>query len=159
MEVDIDYKDILQKAISEIKNDTPKVMKYSKSINEVNWTNIADSDFQKIRLSIPKKDNIYVIMIKVETKTEIFDKNNNYYKVKYIGKSYNIRKRLRSHLVYKSKKTSSCLDNVKKHVLGSSTKELYISTIQVIPHELNSYVESLLLNHFYGGNVWYTRTS
>ena len=55
MEVDIDYKDILQKAISEIKNDTPKVMKYSKSINEVNWTNIADSDFQKIRLSIPKK--------------------------------------------------------------------------------------------------------
>ena len=159
MEVDIDYKDILQKAISEIKNDTPKVMKYSKSINEVNWTNIADSDFQKIRLSIPKKDNIYVIMIKVETKTEIFDKNNNYYKVKYIGKSYNIRKRLRSHLVYKSKKTSSCLKEVKEYILNSSTKELYIRTIEVKPRELNSYVESLLLNHFDDGDVWYTRTS
>ena len=159
MEVDIDYKDILQKAISEIKNDTPKVMKYSKSINEVNWTNIADSDFQKIRLSIPKKDNIYVIMIKVETKTEIFDKNNNYYKVKYIGKSYNIRKRLRCHLVYKYKKTSSCLKEVKEYILNSSTKELYIRTIEVKPRELNSYVESLLLNHFDDGDVWYTRTS
>ena len=159
MEVDIDYKDILQKAISEIKNDTPKVMKYSKSINEVNWTNIADSDFQKIRLSIPKKDNIYVIMIKVETKTEIFDKNNNYYKVKYIGKSYNIRKRLRSHLVYKSKKTSSCLKEVKEYILNSSTKELYIRTIEVKPRELNSYVESLLLNHIDDGDVRYTRTS
>lgn len=159
MEVDIDYKDILQKAISEIKNDTPKVMRYSKSINEVNWTNIADSDFQKIRLSIPKKDNIYVIMIKVETKTEIFDKNNNYYKVKYIGKSYNIRKRLRCHLVYKSKKTSSCLKEVKEYILNSSTKELYIRTIEVKPRELNSYVESLLLNHFDDGDVWYTRTS
>ena len=159
MEVNIDSQDILQKAISEIKNDTPKVMKYSKSINEVNWTDIADSDFQKIRLSIPKEDNIYVIMIKVETKTKIFDKNNNYYKVKYIGKTYNIRERLRCHLVYKSDTTSSCLKEVKEYILNSSTKELYIRTIEVKPRELNSYVESLLLNHFDDGDVWYTRKS
>lgn len=159
MEVNIDSQDILQKAISEIKNDTPKVMKYSKSINEVNWTDIADSDFQKIRLSIPKEDNIYVIMIKVETKTKIFDKNNNYYKVKYIGKTYNIRERLRCHLVYKSDTTSSCLKEVKEYILNSSTKELYIRTIEVKPRELNSYVESLLLNRFDDGDVWYTRKS
>ena len=159
MEVNVDAKKTLEDAISEIKNTIPKVMKYSEDIDEVNWTDIANGDFQKIRLSIPKKDNIYVIMIKVETKTEIFDKNNNYYKVKYIGKTYNIRERLRCHLVYKSDTTSSCLKEVKEYILNSSTKELYIRTIEVKPRELNSYVESLLLNNFDDEDVWYTRKS
>ena len=159
MEVNVDAKKTLEDAISEIKNTIPKVMKYSEDIDEVNWTDIANGDFQKIRDKIPKEDNIYVIMIKVETKTEIFDKNNNYYKVKYIGKTYNIRERLRCHLVYKSDTTSSCLKEVKEYILNSSTKELYIRTIEVKPRELNSYVESLLLNHFDDGDVWYTRTS
>lgn len=100
-----------------------------------------------------------MVKVNIKTETAIVDKNNNYYEVRYIGKSNDIRKRLRSHLVYKSKKTSSCLEDVKKHVLGSSTKELYISTIEVIPNGLNSYVESLLLDYFNNKNVWYTRTS
>lgn len=159
MEVNVDAKKTLEDAISEIKNTIPKVMKYSEDIDEVNWTDIANGDFQKIRDKIPKEDNIYVIMIKVETKTEIFDKNNNYYKVKYIGKTYNIRERLRCHLVYKSDTTSSCLKEVKEYILNSSTKELYIRTIEVKPRELNSYVESLLLNNFDDEDVWYTRKS
>lgn len=159
MKVNIDSQDILQNAISEIKNDTPKVMKYSEGIDEVNWSDIADIDFQKIRGSIPKEDNIYVIMIKVKTETEIFDKDKNYYEVKYIGKSYNIRERLRCHFVYKSDTTSSCLEKVKEYILNSSINELYIRTIEVKPRELNSYVESLLLDYFNNENVWYTRKS
>ena len=159
MEINVNAKKTLEDAISEIKNDTPKVMKYSKRINAVNWTDIADIDFQKFRCNIPKEDNIYVIMIKAKTETEIFDKDKNYYEVKYIGKSYNIRERLRCHLVYKSDTTSSCLEKVKEYILNSSINELYIRTIEVKPRELNSYVESLLLDYFNNENVWYTRTS
>lgn len=142
-----------------MQNNVLKI-KYSNSINKNTWKRVANNDFQNIKGSIPINDNIYAIMVKVNIKTEtsIIHKNN-YYEVRYIGKSNDIRKRLRSHLVYKSNETSSCLENVKKHVLGSSTKELYISTIQVIPHQLNSYVESLLLHHFNNKNVWYTRKS
>ena len=160
MNINVNPKTDRNNAISEMQNKILKI-KYSNGINKNNWKKVADNDFQNIRGSIPVNDNIYAIMVKVNIKTQtaIVDKKNNYYEVRYIGKSSDIRKRLRSHLVYKSKETSSCLENVKKHILGSSKKELYITTIQVIPHELNSYVESLLLNHFYGGNVWYTRTS
>ena len=160
MQININSRKVIQDAVSELENNILK-MKYSNNINKKNWRKVADGDFKNIRGNIPVNHNIYAIMVKVniKTKTAIVDKNNNYYEVRYIGKSSDIRKRLRSHLVYKSKETSSCLENVKKHILGSSKKELYITTIQVIPHELNSYVESLLLNHFYGGNVWYTRTS
>lgn len=160
MEVNVDAKKTLEDAISEIKNTIPKVMKYSEDIDEVNWTDIANGDFQKIRDKIPKEDNIYVIMIKVENKTEIYCKDKNYYEVKYVGKSYNIKERLRCHLVYKSDTTNSCLEKVKDYILNnSSTKELYIRTIKVEPREMNSYVESLLLKKFANGNVWYTKTS
>ena len=159
MEINVNAKKTLEDAISEIKNTIPKVMKYSEDIDEVNWTDIANGDFQKIRDKIPKEDNIYVIMIKAKTETEIFDKDKNYYEVKYIGKSYNIRERLRCHLVYKSDTTSSCLEKVKEYILNSSINELYIRTIEVKPRELNSYVESLLLDYFNNENVWYTRTS
>lgn len=160
MQINISSKSVVQDAISEMQNKLLKI-KYSNSINKSNWKQVADNDFKIISVKIPVNDNIYAIMVKVNTKTEtaIIDENNNYYEVRYIGKSNDIRKRLRSHLVYKSNKTSSCLENVKKHILGSSTKELYISTIQVIPHELNSYVESLLLHHFNNKNIWYTRKS
>lgn len=159
MQINISCKSVVEDAISEMQNNVLKI-KYSNSINKNTWKRVANNDFQNIKGSIPINDNIYAIMVKVNIKTEtsIIDKNN-YYEVRYIGKSNDIRKRLRSHLVYKSNETSSCLENVKKHVLGSSTKELYISTIQVIPHQLNSYVESLLLHHFNNKNVWYTRKS
>lgn len=160
MNINVNPKTDRNNAILEIQNKILKI-KYPNGINRNNWKKIADNEFQNIRGSIPVNDNIYAIMVKVNIKTEtaIVDKNNNYYEVRYIGKSNDIRKRLRSHLVYKSKKTSSCLEDVKKHVLGSSTKELYISTIEVIPNGLNSYVESLLLDYFNNKNVWYTRTS
>ena len=158
MKIYVKPDNVIDYAVSELKDNILKI-KYSNNINESTWDNVANGDFEKIKDSIPKKDNIYVIMIKVKTKTKIFDEDTNYYEVKYIGKSYNIRKRLRNHLVCKSKKTSSCLQHVKDYVLRSSTKEVYISTIEVIPRELNSYVESLLLKQFNSKNVWYTRKS
>lgn len=158
MQININSRKVIQDAVSELENNILK-MKYSNNINKKNWRKVADGDFKNIRGNIPVNHNIYAIMVKVNTKGEIVDKNNNHYEIRYIGKSNDIRKRLRNHLVYKSKKTSSCLQNVKKYVLSSSTKEVYISTIEVIPCELNSYVESLLLKYFNNKNIWYTRKS
>lgn len=158
MQININSRKVIQYAVSELENNILK-MKYSNNINKKNWRKVADGDFKNIRGNIPVNHNIYAIMVKVNTKGEIVDKNNNHYEIRYIGKSNDIRKRLRNHLVYKSKKTSSCLQNVKKYVLSSSTKEVYISTIEVIPCELNSYVESLLLKYFNNKNIWYTRKS
>ena len=158
MQININCGKVMQDAVSELENNILK-MKYSNNINKKNWRKVADGDFKNIRGNIPVNHNIYAIMVKVNTEGEIVDKNNNHYEIRYIGKSNDIRKRLRNHLVYKSKKTSSCLQNVKKYVLSSSTKEVYISTIEVIPCELNSYVESLLLKYFNNKNIWYTRKS
>lgn len=158
MQININSRKVIQYAVSELENNILK-MKYSNNINKKNWRKVADGDFKNIRGNIPVNHNIYAIMVKVNTEGEIVDKNNNHYEIRYIGKSNDIRKRLRNHLVYKSKKTSSCLQNVKKYVLSSSTKEVYISTIEVIPCELNSYVESLLLKYFNNKNIWYTRKS
>lgn len=158
MQININSRKVIQDAVSELENNILK-MKYSNNINKKNWRKVADGDFKNIRGNIPVNHNIYAIMVKVNTEGEIVDKNNNHYEIRYIGKSNDIRKRLRNHLVYKSKKTSSCLQNVKKYVLSSSTKEVYISTIEVIPCELNSYVESLLLKYFNNKNIWYTRKS
>lgn len=158
MNINVNSKSVIKKAISEMQNNI-LIMQYSNNINVNNWKMMANNNFQTIKGSINQNHNIYAIMVKVNTKGEIVDKNNNHYEIRYIGKSNDIRKRLRNHLVYKSKKTSSCLQNVKKYVLSSSTKEVYISTIEVIPCELNSYVESLLLKYFNNKNIWYTRKS
>lgn len=81
------------------------------------------------------------------------------YEVKYIGKSKAIRSRIREHLVKCSDGTSSCLNYVKDNIIKGNDKNIYISTIEVIPNELNSYIETLLLNKYKSDNVWYSRDS
>lgn len=92
-------------------------------------------------------------MVKVDSN------NSEEYEVKYIGKSKAIRSRVREHLVKCSVGTSSCLSYVKDNIIKGNDKNIYISTIEIIPKELNSYIETLLLNEYKSDNVWYSRDS
>lgn len=150
--IEIDRNDIIAKAEIKIEENILE-MSYPSNINYNNWDNLAKQSYDKVKKNIDSKANIYIIMVKVDSN------NSEEYEVKYIGKSKAIRSRVREHLVKCSVGTSSCLSYVKDNIIKGNDKNIYISTIEIIPKELNSYIETLLLNEYKSDNVWYSRDS
>ena len=152
MIIRIKNKEVIDKAINEIESNILE-MEYPKNISGDNWEKEGEKSYNNIRHNIDKEANIYVIL------TKCYPEECDEYEVRYVGKTNNITTRIKQHTVKCSKGLSSCLEYVKKYILSQNNKKIYISTINVKPVELNSYIETLLLNYFDSDNVWYTRTS
>lgn len=150
--INMDTKNIIENAKVEIENNILK-MSYPSTINDTNWEKLAKKSYDKIKKSINSKGNVYIIMV------EVTSDDKKKYEVKYIGKSKVIRRRIREHLVKCSVGTTSCLSYVKVRIVKGNDKDIYISTIEVNPKELNSYVETLLLKEYKSDSVWYSRDS
>lgn len=126
----MDVSELLKKPVIDIikKFKLKKYIKicYPNDINTENW-NCKVSD-----MKLPSFDgNLYFI---IDAK----------YSLKYIGKSYDIKLRLKQHLVKDSDSTGSQLENVKNLICNNDEKHLYVWTWDITPKECNSYFETAL---------------
>jgi len=129
-----------------------KCITYPIDINKDNWHKYS----KEIQTQIHDfKGNIYFILVP----TFQSDANIKWdYEIKYIGKSEKITKRLKEHLVNKSKKTNSCIEEVKNYIFElNGEKSIYISSITIEPEYANSYIETLLQQKLLKENSWCRR--
>lgn len=101
-----------------------------------NWYMQSESVVKSVLEKINLQDNIYFI----------FGENKELLDIgKASSKNKDIRNRLRKHLIYCSKKTSSKLKNVQDYVVDGKHQTIFIASLRVEPEEYYQMAESFLI--------------
>ena len=114
-------------------------IKFPKGIQKENWVNQTENIIKNVIGKISLEDNIYFI----------FGENQELLDVgKASSKNKDIRNRLRKHLIYCSKGTSSKLTNIKNYIVDEQHQMIYIATLRIEPEEYYQMAESFYITRY-----------
>lgn len=144
---------------------TTDVLLFLKDIKEYNYISYNSKNYVTNDGKKRKLDNINEINEKIDEKCNVYfllDSNND---LLYVGKSLNIKKRLKEHLIECNQSTSSKIVNVHNHLdeCKKTNKDLVIRymTMEVEPASLYGTIEGIIISECNqsGKKIWNIRKS
>jgi predicted GIY-YIG superfamily endonuclease len=142
----LDFSAIQASVLSQIKSMTYTELEYKQ-----NGQKITNSDLKNIVTS--SSLSIFDSAIKTEDKycyVYVLAHNN---KVLYVGRAADIKGRLKSHLIYRSKKTKSKIENVYNLIISNGDIKMQCWALKIEGNRTYSMIEGILIDHYNTINI------